>query len=268
MDVPRPSSDDTLPASSWLGRHQFLIYRLFSLAGILPIGAYVVVHLAVNASVLAGPAMYQKQVDQIHSLGDTMVTILEWAFIFIPIGFHALVGCWIIAGGLPNAGQYPYGSNIRYTLQRVTGIFVVAPFIIFHLWQMHHLGKPIGGGKFDPEHAASSAAIVLDPLLMKIVYTVGVLGAVYHLANGIWTFGITWGIWTSDHAQRRAGYLCAVIGLVVASFGMGSLYGMSRIDVPQAQVIENNMLKYQEMSSGQVAIDQDTAPKTTAHVHQ
>ena len=121
-------------------------------------------------------------------------------------------------------------------------------FIIFHLWQMHHLGRPLGGGKFDPEHAASSAAIVLDPLLMKIIYTVGVLGAVYHLANGIWTFGITWGIWTSDHAQRRAGYVCAVVGLVVASFGMGSLYGMSKIDVPQAQVVENNILKYQEMS--------------------
>ncbi len=53
----------------------------------MPIGAYVFVHLAVNASVLAGPAMYQKQVDQIHSLGDTMVTILEWAFISVPIGF-------------------------------------------------------------------------------------------------------------------------------------------------------------------------------------
>src|SRR5262249_52301769 len=153
-----------------------------------------------------------------------------------------LIGFWIFAGGLSNTGQYPYGSNIRYTLQRVTAVFVVAPFIVFHLWQMHHLGKPISGGKFDPEHAASSAAIVLDPFLMKIIYTVGVLGAVYHLANGIWTFGITWGIWTSDHAQRRAGYACAVIGLVVASFGMGSLYGMSKVDVPQAQAIENNML--------------------------
>jgi succinate dehydrogenase / fumarate reductase cytochrome b subunit len=244
-----------------------LIYRLFSLAGLLPIGAYVVVHLAVNASVLAGPAMYQKQVDQIHSLGDTMVTILEWPFIFIPIGFHALVGFWIIAGGLPNVGSYPYGANIRYTLQRATGMLVAA-FIIFHLWQMHHLGKALGGGHFDSEHAASSAAIVLDPLLMKLIYTVGTLCAVYHLANGIWTFGITWGIWISDQAQRRAGYGCAVVGLVVASFGMSSLYGMSKIDVPQAQTIENNILKYQEMSNGQVAIDQNSAVKSPNSSHQ
>lgn len=243
------------PDSSFLGRHQFLIFRLFSLAGLIPIGAYVFVHLAVNASVLAGPAMYQKQVDQIHSLGDTMVTILEWVFIFIPIGFHALVGFWIISGGLPNVGSYPYGSNIRYTLQRATGMLVAA-FILFHLWQMHHLGKALGGGNFNPEHAASSAAIVLSPLLMKVIYTVGTLCAVYHLANGIWTFGITWGIWTSEGAQRRAGYLCAAIGVLVATLGMGSLYGMSRINVQQAEVIENRMQQAREISDGQIA---DTA---------
>jgi succinate dehydrogenase / fumarate reductase cytochrome b subunit len=240
------------PDSSFLVRHQFLIYRLFSLAGLIPIGAYVFVHLAVNASVLAGPAMYQKQVDQIHSLGDTMVMILEWVFIFIPIGFHALVGFWIISGGLPNVGSYPYGSNIRYTLQRATGMLVAA-FILFHLWQMHHLGKPLGGGSFNPEHAASSAAIVLSPILMKVIYTVGTLCAVYHLANGIWTFGITWGIWTSEGAQRRAGYLCAVVGVVVATLGMGSIYGMSRINVHQAEIIENRMQQARELSDGQIA---------------
>ncbi len=258
--VSAPTSEST-----FLGRHQFLIYRLFSLAGLIPIGAYVVMHLAVNASVLAGPGMYQKQVDQIHALGDTMVTVLEWTFIFIPIGFHALVGFWIISGALPNVGAYPYGSNIRYTLQRATGM-IVAVFIVFHLWQMHHLGKSLGGGHFDPEHAASSAAIVLSPLLMKIIYTVGTLCAVYHLANGIWTFGITWGIWTSEGAQRRAGYLCAVIGILVAAFGMGSLYGMSKVDIPQAQKIEDNMLKYQQMSEGISGVETPTAaPLPTNH---
>jgi len=240
--------------STFAGRHQFLIYRLFSLAGLMPIGAYVFVHLAVNASVLAGPAMYQKQVDQIHALGDTMVALLEWVFIFIPIGFHAVVGFWIISGGLPNVGSYPYGSNIRYTLQRATGMLVAA-FILFHLWQMHHLGKHLGGGHFDPNHAASSAAIVLDPVLMKIIYTVGTLCAVYHLANGIWTFGITWGIWTSEGAQRRAGYVCGAIGILVAVLGMGSLYGMSMINVPQAEAIENRMEQVREMSAGRMATD-------------
>ncbi len=249
VEVVKTAAPAELAGSTLLGRNQFLIYRLFSLAGLLPIGAYVVMHLAVNASVLAGPAMYQKQVDTIHSLGDTAVTLLEWTFIFIPILFHALVGFWIISGGLPNVAAYPYGSNVRYTLQRATGMFVAA-FIVFHLWQMHHLGKGLGGGKFDPERAASSAAIVLDPMVIKIIYTVGTLCAVYHLANGIWTFGITWGIWISDKAQRRAGYLCAAVGILVATFGMGSLYGMSRIDVPAAEAIEENIEIHREIEQG------------------
>jgi succinate dehydrogenase / fumarate reductase cytochrome b subunit len=200
--------------------------------------------------------MYQKQVDQIHALGDTMVAVLEWVFIFIPIGFHAIVGFWIIGGGLPNVGSYPYGSNIRYTLQRATGMLVAA-FILFHLWQMHHLGKYLGGGHFDPEHAASSAAIVLNPVLMKIIYTVGTLCAVYHLANGIWTFGITWGIWTSEGAQRRAGYVCAAVGIVVAGLGLGSLYGMSVTNVQQARVIEDRIQNTREMLNGQMNVSAD-----------
>lgn len=272
MESAESTVDFEPSGSTFLGRHQFLIYRLFSLAGLLPVGAYVVVHLLVNASVLAGPAMYQRQVDQIHSLGETMVTILEWAFIFIPILFHAIVGFWIIAGGLPNVGAYPYGSNVRYTLQRGTA-FVVALFICFHLWQMHRLGKPVGGGHFDAEHAASSAAIVLDSLPMLLIYLVGTLCAVYHLTNGIWTFGITWGIWTSEGAQRRAGYVCAAFGILVAMAGMGSLYGMSKIgaskeSVDQAVVIENRIKEAREMLQGEIAIQpHEPSAKSATDTH-
>ena len=143
MEAAKPTVPAGAPELGFLGRHQFLIYRLFSLAGLIPIGAYVVMHLAVNSTVLAGAAMYQNQVDKIHALGDTSVVILEWTFIFIPIIFHALVGLWIISGGLPNTAAYPYGPNIRYTLQRATAI-VVAMFIVFHIWQMHHLGRGAG----------------------------------------------------------------------------------------------------------------------------
>jgi succinate dehydrogenase / fumarate reductase, cytochrome b subunit len=127
-------------------------------------------------------------------------------------------------------------------------------FIVFHIWQMHHLGHALGGGKFNVDHAASSAAMVLDPLLMKIVYTVGTLCAVYHLTNGIWTFGITWGLWTSDRAQRRAGYLCAAFGVLTAMFGMGSLYGMSILDIGKAKIAEDNIQIIREAERGEVQL--------------
>ena len=54
---------------------------------------------------------------------------VEWVFIFIPILFHATIGFIIIAGMMPNTAAYPYNGNIRYTLQRATGMIVFA-FIV------------------------------------------------------------------------------------------------------------------------------------------
>jgi succinate dehydrogenase / fumarate reductase cytochrome b subunit len=112
---------------------------------------------------------------------------------------------------------------------------------------------------FDAEHAASSAAVALQPALIKIIYFVGTLCAVYHLANGLWTFGITWGIWTSDKAQRRAGFVCAAFGIFLAAVSIGALYGMSKVDVKQATVVEDNMQRAREMANGEIAIGQSNS---------
>jgi succinate dehydrogenase / fumarate reductase cytochrome b subunit len=124
---------------------------------------------------------------------------------------------------------------------------------------LHHYGKAFGGGAFDPEHAASSTAIALSPIYWKIFYVIGTLSVVFHFSNGLWTFGITWGIWTSDGAQRRAGYVCAAIGILLAAMAMGALYGMSTVDVPRAKVIEGRMQESREMLDGQVAAEPSNA---------
>jgi succinate dehydrogenase / fumarate reductase cytochrome b subunit len=232
---------------SFLVRHQFVIYRLFSLAGLIPVGAYMVVHLLTNASVINGAAAFQENVDRIHSLGKALV-IAEWAFIFIPITFHAVVGWLIIAGAVPNAGSYSYASNLRYTAQRATGIIAFV-FIVFHVIQLHHFfGAPfkeVGdmklGAQFDPAHAASSAAVALHPLWVKLIYLVGMLSAIYHFSNGLWTQGITWGIWTSAAAQRRASWVSVLVGLILTVVGLTALFGFSFVDVDRAKEVENAM---------------------------
>jgi succinate dehydrogenase / fumarate reductase, cytochrome b subunit len=227
----------------FLLRRQFLIYRLFSLSGLIPVGAYMVVHLLTNASILNGPMSFQEQVDRIHSLG-LVLPLVEWVFIFIPILFHAAVGWLIISGALPNMQSYPYASNIRYTMQRVTGIIAFV-FIVFHVIQLHHVfGAPFheyGGSQFDPEHAASSTAVALEPLWVLSLYVVGMLSCVYHFANGLWTQGITWGLWTSAAAQRRASYVSVVIGIGLAVVGLSALGGMRSVNVSEATAIEDKM---------------------------
>jgi succinate dehydrogenase / fumarate reductase cytochrome b subunit len=239
---------DNAKAYSFLGRHQFLIYRLFSLSGIFPVGGYVIIHLLTNATVLDSPATYQSKVDVIHSLG-IVLPLVEWIFIFIPILFHAAVGWLIISGMVSNVGSYPYMTNVRYTLQRVTGMIAFF-FILWHVWHMHQLGAAVGGGNFDAQHAASSAAGALQSAVVIVGYIVGTLAAVYHLANGIWTFGITWGVWTSERAMRGASYVCLAIGLLLAGVGMSALAGMSSVDIPEAVEIETRMEYYRKLSRG------------------
>ena len=237
------------PSRSFFYRNQFLIYRLFSLSGLIPVGAFLVVHLLTNASVLGGAGAFQSRVDMIHSLGPLLVPI-EWAFIFLPMLFHATVGFVIIAGGLPNVGSYPYVGNIRYTLQRATGMIAFV-FIIWHIMHLHWLGTPFGGGKFDPHHATSSAATALQPLGISLLYAIGVLSAVFHFANGLWTLGLTWGLWTSPAAMRRASYLSIGVGVLLGAAGLGALGGMRGTNVEQARAIETRMEDVKHMLDGQ-----------------
>jgi succinate dehydrogenase / fumarate reductase cytochrome b subunit len=240
------TASDSSP--SFLARHQFLIYRLFSLAGLIPVGAFLVVHLLTNASVLAGPGTFQSRVDLIHSLGPLLVPI-EWAFIFLPMLFHAAVGFVIIANGMPNVGSYSYVGNVRYTLQRATGMIAFA-FILWHVLQLHWLGAPVGGGKFDPHHASSSAAVALQPTIVTILYAIGILSTVFHFSNGLWTLGITWGLWTSPAAMRRANLISIAVGVLLGGAGLGALVGMRSIDVEEARAVETRMDEVKRMLEG------------------
>jgi succinate dehydrogenase / fumarate reductase cytochrome b subunit len=231
-------------ATDWasvFGRHEFLIRRLHSLVGLLPVGGFLAFHLATNASVLDSAGFFQTRVDIIHGLGPTTLFLLEWPFIFLPILFHGVVGMLIVTRGKRNVGHYPYVGNLRYTLQRWTGVIALVYILghVFHMhgwikagWWVEGVARPLGGARFDPHHAAdtAAAAIQASPLIVML-YAAGILACVYHLANGIWTAGITWGLWTSPHAQRWANLPCAGVGLGLAVIGLGALVGMVTHDV-------------------------------------
>ena len=236
---------------TFLARHEFLIRRLHSLSGLVPVGAYMVIHLVTNASVLDSPAMYQRLVYQIHGMGK-LLPVVEWGFIFIPILFHAIFGWVIVRGGLPNSANYPYGKNYRYTLQRATGMIAFF-FIMWHVFHMHgwfhfeawvaNVTEPLFGSQFRPYNAASSLRMAMQGTVVPVLYAVGVLSCVFHLANGIWTMGITWGVWTTPGAQARASVVCLIFGLVLATVGMGALVGAKSVPIEQALQDEEKMLQ-------------------------
>jgi succinate dehydrogenase / fumarate reductase cytochrome b subunit len=230
-------------------RHEFLIRRLHSLSGLIPVGAYMVIHLLTNASVLESPATFQENVYRIHSLGSVL-WVIEWAFIFLPLIFHAVFGIVIIRGGLPNNANYPYARNLRYTLQRVTGIIAFF-FIFWHVFHMHgwfhghawlsNVAEPLGGAQFRPYNAASSLGMAMRGFVVPILYAIGVIACVYHLANGIWTMGITWGVWLSPAAQSRASWACLVFGIALGALGLSALTGARTVPLEKALRSEQRM---------------------------
>ncbi|HEV7281276.1 MAG TPA: succinate dehydrogenase [Pirellulaceae bacterium] len=235
---------------SFFVRHDFLIRRLHSLAGLVPVGVYVVVHLVTNSLILNSVAAFQGQVYTIHSLGPAL-WIVEWAFIFIPLLFHAILGVWLAFEGRPNATRYGFVNNWRYVLQRVTGM--IAFFFIFaHVFHMHgwfhtelwhdYVSGPLGGATFKPYNAGSTAALSLqgNPVIPAL-YAIGVIATVFHLFNGIWTMGITWGAWTTPAAQRKANWVCLIGGLLLGVVGLTAIYGFVTLDVENAKQVEDTM---------------------------
>lgn len=235
---------------SFFLRHEFLIRRLHSLAGLVPVGVYVIVHLVTNSLIVNSVAAFQGAVYTIHSLGPAL-WIVEWTFIFIPLLFHGILGVYLAYEGRPNGTSYPFVSNWRYILQRVTGVLAFF-FILWHVFHMHgwfhfhlwheYVSGPLGGALFKPYNAGSTAAEAMQSnLAIPAIYAIGVLATVFHLFNGIWTMGITWGAWATPAAQRKANWVCLVGGLLVGAVGLSAIVGFAAVDVDDARQVEDKM---------------------------
>ena len=237
------------PESTVWGRYEFLIRRLHSLTGLVPVGAYMVIHLLTNASILNSAGAFQKNVHTIHSLGK-LLPVVEWVFIFIPLIFHAVIGVAIVRSGQSNTASYGYNSNVRYTLQRATGMIAFV-FIFWHVFHMHgwiHIEpfysavKSMNGANFKPYNAASSAHLAMAGFVIPLLYLIGVGACVFHLANGIWTMGITWGVWTSPKAQDRAGWVTLVFGIGLMIVGSSAIVGVKQVNLDEALANEAKAL--------------------------
>ncbi|QDV64266.1 succinate dehydrogenase cytochrome b558 subunit [Crateriforma conspicua] len=244
-------SDAAVSEVSFFEKHEFAIRRIHSLLGLVPLGAYMCVHLATNASLLNGVATFQRAVFLIHSLGSVL-PLVEWGFIFLPLLFHAILGVWIIYTGKTNSSQYRFTANKRYTWQRWTGMIAFL-FLMVHVLHLHGwfhaepwlaLMEPLGLAGFKPYNAASTLIMQMDGFIWPTFYLLGVLATIYHLANGIWTAGITWGLWISPQAQERATKLCVAFGLVLTVLGTGAWWAAvspSVEEAKEARMIEDEM---------------------------
>ena len=200
--------------------NSYLWRKLHSLSGIIPIGAFLVEHIVSNFETLNGPLAYAQQVKFLNSL--PLVRVLEWAFIFIPLAFHALYGLFIAFRGRSNVNVYPWASNWMYLSQRITGVIAFF-YIVQHVWRQRFSGISLPE---NPGAAFHKVQVELSNPWMLAIYVIAMIATTWHFAYGIWLFAAKWGITPGEKARKRFGYVCTAFGLALCLMGLASIYAV------------------------------------------
>ena len=198
----------------------FWLRRFHSLSGVMPIGAFLLEHMFSNAFILRGPEAYNQQIAFLQSL--PFVTLMEITFIGLPIFYHAFYGLYVWSTGKSNLVWYPYPKNFLYSLQRCTGLIALA-YISYHVYHTR-----IVHALFGTEVSYARMQQLVGVPWVFWFYVVGLGAVMFHFANGIWGFLVSWGLTVSQKSQKIAGVWSAVLGLILFGVGVASLLHLIR----------------------------------------
>jgi len=198
----------------------YLWRKLFSLIGIVPLGIYVVLHLYNNMRSLSGPESFNAYMAQSHD--RPLIVPIMVLIIWIPILFHGLYGLFIMKEARPNLGRFRYFENLKYILQRLSGIGLLL-FIPAHLYKTR-IEPTLAGTPVDFHHMVEG---LHEPITLP-VYLLGVLGVAYHLSNGLWQFCIGWGLTTSEQGMKRMQTFSMLMFIVLLAMGYAAMWGFYR----------------------------------------
>jgi succinate dehydrogenase / fumarate reductase, cytochrome b subunit len=208
------SAEERLPHAS----ARFFLRRLHSISGVLPIGMFVVLHLGTQSRALNSQAAFEEGVKSRAAM--PYVLIFEIAFVLLPLLFHALYGVKLSIESKPSVGRYPAQRNWMHLAQRITGMLAFA-FIIWHMseyWLPRVRGQ-IDAAAFYPLLVKNLSATRFGLPLAALGYVFGIAACVFHLANGLWGFCLTWGLTVTARAQRIAATVFGVLGLLLFVVG-------------------------------------------------
>ncbi|HSA59569.1 MAG TPA: succinate dehydrogenase [bacterium] len=193
----------------------FYLKRLMSFTGMLPVGGFLLQHLYGNSYIFQSDAAFNEHSHFLTHL--PMVYLIEFGIIYLPILLHAALGVAIIYRGQNNFTSYGQYRNWMYFFQRLTG-FLALVFIVTHSYTTR-IQSVLGGYDF-------TAALMRQKLAVPYwfwFYVVGVLAAVFHFSNGLWSFLVTWGLTVGRKAQQATSALTMGIFVVIALWSVSIL---------------------------------------------
>jgi succinate dehydrogenase / fumarate reductase cytochrome b subunit len=197
----------------------FIRTRLGSFLAVVPLGVWTLNHLWNNLSAFSGPEKWEADVTHYpHPVAFVVTSLIA----LLPLALHTIWGIGRLTTARPNNVHYPYFANLRYTLQRLSAIGLLL-FLGAHLWlAMIHPRITTGA----PEPFADISHEMRNHMPTLVVYILGVLGVSYHLANGLSTFSMGWGLVSSRRALKNVDLLVWVAFIVLLVMGWGAVYAL------------------------------------------
>lgn len=182
---------------------------VMSFFGIVPLGVYVFAHLWTNLNSLAGPEAFDAAL--LRSRSHPTFLFLEIVGLGAPLLVHTVLGLGLLGKMRPNNARYRSLRNLKFLLQRISAIGILL-FIGAHVVKARI--APAMAGRVETWEGMHEA--LSEPITFG-VYVLGLLGVSYHLANGLWTAGLTLGLTVSPRAQRISqGFSAVVFVLLLA----------------------------------------------------
>ncbi|WLR50142.1 succinate dehydrogenase cytochrome b558 subunit [Bacillus tianshenii] len=197
------------------GNKEFANRRLHSLLGVIPVGLFLLEHLITNFMATQGAEKFNSAVHFLEELPFRY--FLEIFVIFLPLLYHAIYGLYIAFTAKNNVSNYGYFRNWMFLLQRVSGV-VTLIFIAWHVWETRIaalFGTPVNFEMMQN---------ILNNPAMIVFYIVGVVSTVFHFANGLWSFFVSWGITVTPRSQRISTYVTMAVFVGLTYVGMRALF--------------------------------------------
>ncbi|TBL71498.1 succinate dehydrogenase cytochrome b558 subunit [Paenibacillus thalictri] len=198
-------------------RNSYFSRKLHSLLGVIPVGFFLIEHLLTNYSATKGHAEFAEQIDWLNNL--PLLLWLEVIGIWIPLAYHAIYGLYVAYTARNNVSNYGYFRNQMFFLQRVTGVIT----FIFVAWHFFQTRLQVAFGNVKHEELGMTMHSIATNPVMFAVYTIGVLAAVFHFSNGMWSFLVSWGVTVGPRAQRVSSYVWMAVFVIMAIMFIMSL---------------------------------------------
>ncbi|APR75062.1 Succinate dehydrogenase cytochrome b558 subunit protein [Minicystis rosea] len=197
----------------------FLRSRLGSFLAFAPLSFWTVHHLWQNLHAFRGAAAWEREVTE---YSHPIAMWATFAVVLLPIVIHAAWGTWRVVTVRPNVVRYAYFDNLKFTLQRISAVGILL-FIGAHLW-LATIHPRLTTGRAEPFSDISHQMRHHLPTL--VVYLLGTLGVAYHLANGLQTFAMSWGLVTRRRAFPVLDGLAVVLFVVLLVMSWAVIYAL------------------------------------------